>query len=323
MRRRFWQRAWRRAAWLRRLSGMTLPRSPAERCAAAFISSLPVFPASRSHGQDGEAESQTGDGSGQRRRGSSARFSQRSFSLRMSQRSLDPDWEQCCAIWQPAGSMRNGTVSPRRKRVTRTSARGCSWLLPTPTECGNNNRAGLSRKSGDGLATAINKMLPTPTANEGFGRRARDPAKKRGDGLQTALRRMLPTPLARDARRFAGAACLRRAGTQPLAVMVGRMLPTPTANRRSGLQSHGRNALSGALNPEFVCWMMGFPPGWTSCEPLGRRSFQRWLREPGVNFQEDSQQHDPQTRGAGDDGAAARAAGGVGGAGGSGEGGGG
>src|SRR5262252_884807 len=41
--------------------------------------------------------------------------------------------------------------------------------------------------------------------------------------------------------------------------------PTPTANRWSGLQSHGRNAITGPLNPTWVEWLMGFPPGWTDC----------------------------------------------------------
>lgn len=38
-------------------------------------------------------------------------------------------------------------------------------LLPTPTVHGNNNRAGASPKSGDGLATRV-RMLPTATASD-------------------------------------------------------------------------------------------------------------------------------------------------------------
>ena len=44
------------------------------------------------------------------------------------------------------------------------------------------------------------------------------------------------------------------------------LFPAPTANRRSGLQSHGRNAILGPLNPIFVEWLMGFPEGWTDLE---------------------------------------------------------
>tara|TARA_R100000900_G_scaffold121671_1_gene96227 strand:- start:54 stop:662 length:609 start_codon:yes stop_codon:yes gene_type:complete len=38
-------------------------------------------------------------------------------------------------------------------------------LWPTPTVHGNNNRKGISKKAGDGLATAV-KMWPTPRASE-------------------------------------------------------------------------------------------------------------------------------------------------------------
>jgi len=41
------------------------------------------------------------------------------------------------------------------------------------------------------------------------------------------------------------------------------LMPTPTANRWSGLQSHGQNALLGQLNPTWVEWLMGYPAGWT------------------------------------------------------------
>jgi len=44
-------------------------------------------------------------------------------------------------------------------------AEAADGLWPTPTVCGNNNRAGLSHKSGDGLATAA-KAWPTPAARD-------------------------------------------------------------------------------------------------------------------------------------------------------------
>ena len=45
-----------------------------------------------------------------------------------------------------------------------------------------------------------------------------------------------------------------------------KLWPTPTANRRVGLQSHGKNAILGQLNPTWVEWLMGFPLGWTDLE---------------------------------------------------------
>ncbi len=41
------------------------------------------------------------------------------------------------------------------------------------------------------------------------------------------------------------------------------MFPTPTANRRSGLQSHGVNVVSGQLSADWVDLLQGYPRGWT------------------------------------------------------------
>lgn len=39
-------------------------------------------------------------------------------------------------------------------------------LFPTPSVCGNHNRKGASATSGDGLATVVGRMLPTPAASD-------------------------------------------------------------------------------------------------------------------------------------------------------------
>lgn len=59
---------------------------------------------------------------------------------------------------------------PDSKRANRKRRQGWSMglndfvLLPTPTVNGNHNRKGASKNSGDGLATAVRKMMPTPGA---------------------------------------------------------------------------------------------------------------------------------------------------------------
>ena len=55
---------------------------------------------------------------------------------------------------QEAEAMAQGSLTPPRMKP---------W--PTPTVCGNYNRAGLTAKSGDGLATAVTKCA-TPTARD-------------------------------------------------------------------------------------------------------------------------------------------------------------
>lgn len=57
--------------------------------------------------------------------------------------------------------------------------------------------------------------------------------------------------------------------------------PTPTANRRSGLQSHGQNAILGQLNPQFVEWLQGWPIGWTDLGALATDRYHEWLRQHG------------------------------------------
>lgn len=59
-----------------------------------------------------------------------------------------------------------GRVTPSKGREGGTLIEALSARLwPMPTVRGNYNRAGLSSKSGDGLATAV-KKFPTPSAND-------------------------------------------------------------------------------------------------------------------------------------------------------------
>jgi hypothetical protein len=69
------------------------------------------------------------------------------------------------------------------------------------------------------------------------------------------------------------------------------MLPTPQArDYRSGQQSRwddperSRNLndkIGGKLNPQWVEWLMGWPIGWTDCEPLEMDKWQQWRQWHG------------------------------------------
>jgi len=57
----------------------------------------------------------------------------------------------------------------------------------------------------------------------------------------------------------------------PLSRQVLRM-PTPGAPSSPSGQTSRRR-----LNPLFVEWLMGWPTGWTACEPLGTEWSRWWL----------------------------------------------
>lgn len=154
-------------------------------------------------------------------------------------------------------------------------------LLPSPTANGNYNKKGLSKTSGDGLATVVKEaMLPTPQAYS-FDQ-SHQPGKTKLDYVIQET--MLPTPRTTDGtggpRPTDG---MKRIGKNDQTYGINlsdkiRMLPTPTARDHKdtgNMENVPVNALLGRelgknhglrLQPAFVEWMMGFPINWTDPE---------------------------------------------------------
>lgn len=103
-------------------------------------------------------------------------------------------------------------------------------------------------------------MWPTPVTSEAG--QGKDP-KSAGRGKKLHLEAKLwPTPTARDHKDGSAQSC----ANVPTNGLLGRevhLLPTPTANRWDGLQSHGVNVVEGSLNPAWVEILQGYPAGWT------------------------------------------------------------
>jgi len=118
--------------------------------------------------------------------------------------------------------------------------------IPTPSVCGNYNRKGSSKKSGDGLATWA-KMWPTPRATDGSHGGRVTPRKSRNGG-------------------------------NLIEAVSASLWATPTAHPRTHTPRkvhHGEqlaNQVGGSLNPTWVEWLMGFPLGWTVLEVSATRS---------------------------------------------------
>lgn len=119
-------------------------------------------------------------------------------------------------------------------------------LWPTPSVKGNYNRKGLSAKSGDGLATAVNNW-PTPTKSDGGNGPGRARTTQVGNNLRTAVAESYKTPTA-----------------------------APFSHGGSGGELHKQVAPSGGpLNPQWVAWLMGFPIDWLNLPATETRSSRR------------------------------------------------
>jgi hypothetical protein len=183
---------------------------------------------------------------------------------------------QSSLVTLPQWGMMQDGVLYRRKTAKRPIDGTGSGYLPTPSavsygtnQGGSAGRVGKVRPSLQTMAKQ--RLWPTPrTAGLDGGSNSRKAAKARG---------MWPTPTQSDGQGGPGQG-KKCQGGQDLQTVV-QLFPTPTSNRRTGLQSHGVNVVTGQLNPTWVEWLMGWPIGWTDLEPLAMDRFQEWLRQHG------------------------------------------
>ncbi len=136
-------------------------------------------------------------------------------------------------------------------------------LLPTPTVHGNTNSAGSSANSGDGLRTALVKLLPTPLASDGQKGGPNQRFARGNPSLIAMLHELMPTPRA--------AADALNGGSNNAAAVRKR--------------AAGRFAwvLGGRLNPAFVEAMMLCPIDWTAFASSATVWSRRKPRSPSAN----------------------------------------
>ena len=152
---------------------------------------------------------------------------------------LENTFDEFTETWPKAGMTVDGDAFPQPNWELHIADNdGGVW--PTPTVTGNYNRKGMSKNSGDGLATAVQKY---------------------------------PAPVASDHRNHGGPS-------------------TPAIQRRMSIGKSIELSMTvdGALNPQWVEWLMGWPPEWTALEPLEMDKFQRWQQQHSDYF------HDPLIR---------------------------
>ncbi len=266
---RTWLQRWKTTSWFQHLSGRILKPSQHKSLETKLMSSLPGIHVNHSVQQEGGREKTIQDIYGLSSENTSQQLDLFGASSRTSKDTLASDSEMCLKIWQDSVTQQRGDFSARLKLAHHIREKeSLSW--PTVTVHGNYNQKGLSKTSGDGLATAV-KNWPTPTAFDakttGYpvelvngmwrSKYSSDPASPwYGARLCDVVK--FPTPSAHEARLgYQDRSDPTKKGTQ-------ESLTTVVVN-----QAGGRKQCTGHLNPTWVEWLMGVPTGWTELGSWG------------------------------------------------------
>lgn len=188
---------------------------------------------------------------GESLRGFLGRFDPATHSLKTAQSSLLADSTECLVILPRWGLMHDGELYRQRTPARLTSAKE-SGLWPTPR-----NNTGPSTDAKHLSLDGAVRLFPTPTAADSHGhqyQRDRGQKGKERPTLVGVATGWLPTSNTVDAK----------GGTRTVAGQVQLC-----------------RTVGGKLNPRWVEWLMGWPIGWVSLEPLVMDKFQQWLGSHG------------------------------------------
>lgn len=178
------------------------------------------------------------------------------------------------ALWPtPTAEGGTGYMSGPKRDTWRPTLEGAAQMSPE----GPPPKITADEFRGEGRGAAA-KVWPTPTTSDRLGSR-RSTARKEhwtsnpGTTLTDAAwatDERWRTPTSRD---FKGASSQSWRNRDP---KDGD--PTPTLSDQ--VLVRGKGGL-GRLNPDWVEWLMGWPVGWTSLEPLPEERWTQWLEEQG------------------------------------------
>lgn len=160
-----------------------------------------------------------------------------------------------------------------KKTTIRLSAIA-SW--PTPTTRDHKDGSYCPNVPVNGL---LGRMVwPTPRANEGTG--AKIPPGRQGGMSLKATVATYPTPRVTDAQ---GSGYMRSNGGPPIPTLSGVTGAASFPGSSAPMEKRG------ALNPEFVCWLMGYPTEWVSCGVSVTRSTRGRRRSSSARALNDKQ----------------------------------
>lgn len=246
----YWQRAWRTKPLMRRLSGLILSPSTAQRGAEQWIASLAGSRASPTAPPESAKGSMTSAGCGTTSRELFGTLSRGSFIWKTCQVSLIPeDLPLASQAFPKWGSLRNGDVFQRPAWVPATSGNGFSYWPSSRAEDGEScsNHPGAT----DSLTGAVSSWThwDTPDTmpempNTGSNRKAQ-PAGL-GNQAQIVMVSNWPSPTVTSCAQTAEAPSPLQTGGTTLAGAAERLWQTPKAGEEdsgSGCNSRGEPKL--------------------------------------------------------------------------------
>jgi hypothetical protein len=277
-----WSRAWKRDSWLRRLSGLTSPRSTLDRGAAAFIASLPEIPVRKTALPESSSDLQARASSPLRSFESRTSAGLIVSSARTFRGMQTDSLRRSSQHWSDWATALRLEYSARPESERATDASDCSsWPTPmagTPAQNGNNaaGNSDFSRK-----AMTLADQLPTwstPRASDG---------EKGGPNMSFGAGGVpLPSQAANWASPTAriykggGQAVTRADGKSRLDMLDWQAEAwTPSSAQALPIDAGPTSSPERrTLNPLFVEWLMGWPIGWTDCGSAGME-FTRWQQD--------------------------------------------
>ena len=156
---------------------------------------------------------------------------------------------RCYLTWKASATPAKRLLFRLAPSMPRTKGNGAQ-LLPTPTaQDGKNSTLPPSQKNRGSLPGYLIRMYPTPRSSCAHGP-SNAPNRQGAPDLQTVVS-MFPTPTT-------GAGLCGGTGNYQQLMKLREAGVITEEERRNMSQGNG-----GQLNPDWVEWLMAFPPGWT------------------------------------------------------------
>ena len=282
---RTWLQRWKRVNWSPLLFGRILKPSRRDYFEELLTSSLAATRVSRFLQQADGKEKRTLDTYGPTSARLSGSYDPDAFSLRMWTATLVSDLTKSSPTWKRMVTERRGTYSRRVKSALRTNGNeSTSWATPQSRDF--KSAKGVKPRWEDparsrNLNDQVHTTWPTASARDwkdssGMAREAVNPdgsRRKRTDQLARAVYAASdwPTPGSSDGKNRCsnhGMAVARKGSGKQVGLETKAHLADPSSR-------------PGALNPDWVEWLMGVPEGWTSLYRLSSPHY-GWPLEPPI-----------------------------------------